>query len=38
MKKYKTELCKNFSETGFCPYRKKCKFAHGINELNEEKK
>lgn len=27
--KYKTEMCKNFSETGFCPYRDKCQFAHG---------
>jgi len=32
--KFKTELCKNYSETGQCPYGKKCKFAHGRNELN----
>lgn len=35
--KYKTELCKNFTETGHCPYGKKCKFAHGKHELNEKK-
>ena len=27
--KYKTEMCKNFSEMGYCPYREKCQFAHG---------
>ena len=27
--KYKTELCKNYSEKGYCPYRWKCQFAHG---------
>ena len=35
--KFKTELCKNFSETGECPYGKKCKFAHGRDELNEKR-
>lgn len=34
--KYKTELCKKFSETGHCPYGRKCKFAHGKHELNEK--
>ncbi len=34
--KYKTELCKKFESTGFCPYNKKCKFAHGKEELNEK--
>lgn len=33
--KYKTEMCKNFSEMGFCPYRTKCQFAHGHHELAE---
>ena len=27
--KYKTELCQKFQTTGKCPYRYKCKFAHG---------
>lgn len=27
--KYKTEMCKNFSENGFCRYINKCQFAHG---------
>lgn len=27
--KYKTELCHNFSQTGYCPYEKRCQFAHG---------
>ena len=31
--KHKTELCKNFSEAGKCPYGRKCRFAHGVNEL-----
>lgn len=31
--KYKTELCKTFEETGYCPYVNKCRFAHGKNEL-----
>ena len=35
--KYKTEVCKNWSETGQCPYGKRCKFAHGKQDLNEKK-
>ena len=31
--KYKTELCKKFQSTGFCPYGNKCRFAHGKEEL-----
>ena len=31
--KHKTELCKNFSELGRCPYGYKCRFAHGTEEL-----
>jgi hypothetical protein len=31
--KYKTELCKKFTETGFCAYGNKCRFAHGKREL-----
>ena len=31
--KYKTELCKTFSDTGICPYGDKCRFAHGKEEL-----
>lgn len=31
--KHKTELCKTFSELGFCNYRDKCRFAHGRHEL-----
>ena len=34
--KYKTEVCKNWSETGQCHYGKKCKFAHGKTELVEK--
>ena len=30
---YKTELCKNYQAKGFCPYGRKCKFAHGKGEL-----
>ncbi len=28
-KKHKTELCKTYSELGYCNYGKKCRFAHG---------
>jgi hypothetical protein len=34
--KYKTELCKTFLETNFCPYGNKCRFAHGNKELNNK--
>lgn len=31
--KYKTELCKSFRDTNFCPYGNRCRFAHGKKEL-----
>lgn len=31
--KYKTEMCKNYSEMGFCHYYEKCQFAHGYHDL-----
>lgn len=31
--KYKTEMCKSWSQTGFCVYGNKCRFAHGRHEL-----
>jgi len=31
--RYKTELCRQFSENGECKYGDKCQFAHGINDL-----
>ena len=31
--KYKTEMCKTWMDTGFCPYGNKCRFAHGKSEL-----
>ncbi|XP_042294809.1 mRNA decay activator protein ZFP36-like [Sceloporus undulatus] len=31
--RYKTELCRTFSETGKCKYGAKCQFAHGTAEL-----
>ena len=31
--KYKTELCKKYQNTGYCPYGFKCRFAHGKEEL-----
>lgn len=27
--KLKSSLCKNYAIQGFCPYGKKCQFAHG---------
>jgi len=32
-KTYKTRLCENFSKYGKCPYKGKCLFAHGSEEL-----
>ena len=31
--KYKTELCKNWIEVGFCRYGNNCKYAHGHSEV-----
>lgn len=31
--KYKTEICRKFEESRFCPYGNKCRFAHGKEEL-----
>ncbi|KAI8149450.1 hypothetical protein BJV82DRAFT_504938 [Fennellomyces sp. T-0311] len=30
---YKTEMCRNWTEMGHCRYGKKCRFAHGDQEL-----
>ena len=30
---YKTEICKNWIENGYCRYAKKCQFAHGNKQL-----
>ena len=30
---YKTRLCENFSKYGNCPYKGKCLFAHGSEQL-----
>ncbi|XP_028758142.1 zinc finger CCCH domain-containing protein 15-like [Neltuma alba] len=30
---FKTELCNKWQETGTCPYKDQCQFAHGIGEL-----
>lgn len=32
---YKTSLCRNFQEKGFCQYGDKCKFAHGEPDLKQ---
>ena len=31
--RYKTEMCRPFTETGFCKYGDKCQFAHGTHEM-----
>lgn len=33
IRRYKTELCRSFAETGQCRYGAKCQFAHGPDEL-----
>uniref|UniRef100_A0AAQ4PEA6 mRNA decay activator protein ZFP36 n=1 Tax=Gasterosteus aculeatus aculeatus TaxID=481459 RepID=A0AAQ4PEA6_GASAC len=34
--RYKTELCRSFSESGLCKYGGKCQFAHGLDELRDQ--
>lgn len=36
--RYKTELCRQFSENGQCKYGDKCQFAHGVEELKDVKR
>ena len=31
--RYKTEMCRHFKRTGYCPLEKTCQFAHGNHEL-----
>ena len=33
LRRYKTELCRSYAETGQCRYGQKCQFAHGPDEL-----
>lgn len=33
--KEKSQLCKKFVEQGYCPYERRCKFAHGLQELKK---
>lgn len=35
---YKTELCKNFMENGYCEFNDECAYAHGMAELNFKQK
>ena len=32
---YKREMCKNWTEAGFCRYGSKCQYAHGAEELSD---
>ncbi|KAL0090643.1 hypothetical protein J3Q64DRAFT_1627106, partial [Phycomyces blakesleeanus] len=32
---YKTEVCRNWSEIGYCRYGKKCQYAHGNKEIRD---
>ncbi|KAI8985927.1 hypothetical protein BDB01DRAFT_896313 [Pilobolus umbonatus] len=32
---YKTEMCRNWEETGHCRYGIKCQYAHGADDLRE---
>ena len=34
--KYKTEICRKFEESRFCPYGNKCRFAHGKKDVFNE--
>ncbi|KAM9358845.1 mRNA decay activator protein ZFP36 [Symphorus nematophorus] len=33
--RYKTELCRSYTESGLCKYGGKCQFAHGVEELRD---
>jgi hypothetical protein len=33
---YKTELCRTWVEKNFCPYKEKCRFAHGKKDIHEK--
>lgn len=35
---FKTRMCKNFEQTGYCKFNNKCHFAHGMAELRKAKK
>jgi hypothetical protein len=35
MTRYKTEMCKKWVEFGSCPYKHKCRFAHGKEEVKK---
>ena len=32
---YKRDMCKNWTEAGFCRYGTKCQYAHGSDELSD---
>ena len=36
-RKYKTELCRNMSERGFCPFKENCHYAHSKKEQERNK-
>jgi hypothetical protein len=31
--KYKSELCRSWTESGTCKYKERCQYAHGVEEL-----
>lgn len=33
---YKTELCRTWVEKNFCPYKEKCRFAHGKKDIHDK--
>jgi hypothetical protein len=35
---YKTEMCRNWDESGECRYGRSCQFAHGSSELRTVKR
>merc|ERR1712087_585794 len=30
---FKTEMCRSWTDSGFCPYGPRCQFAHGKHEM-----
>jgi hypothetical protein len=34
--RFKTKMCRTFTETGVCPYEARCMFAHGVSDIRSK--
>lgn len=37
VERYKTDFCKNWVKNGYCEYGLKCRFAHGVSDLQNQR-